>query len=239
MLQNQEATRKATAKQDAADDQTTGCLKRLGIPLVAAVVVIIAGILLASNLLSSDDSSKQGAGTATNCSQTGARRDGAMLIACTAPTGIAGHWELASGLRNPDGLDEGTKVLRPGFTGTVTLGSRSASIDIGDDGAVTGGAYDTSHTEVDDTCTKTVSLSASTASGSFQPDGFGTVTWNGKQTQHDSCRDETGETTFPLQMYFFQDEAGLVACRLGPGATIPTVTPTACSGDEAARFQKL
>ncbi|MEY2459663.1 MAG: hypothetical protein QOG30_1493, partial [Acidimicrobiaceae bacterium] len=187
--------------------------------------------------LGKDDDSKQGASTAESCSQTGARRDGSLLIACSAPAGIAGHWELASGLRNPKGLDEGT-ITGPDFSGSITLGDRSASIDIADDGTVTGGAYDTSHTEADDSCTKTVSLSASSATGSFQPDGFGTVTWNGKQTQHDSCRDETGETVWPLTMYFFQIGDGLIACRLGPGATIPTSTPTACAGDEAAQFQK-
>jgi hypothetical protein len=231
------------------ESEGRGCLPAgLMIPAaIATILAVLIGGLILFNNSSTDDAPRTARPPSTaavtapesSCSEQGARGDGVVLIACDQPASIAGHWELASGLRNPKGLDEGT-ITGPDFSGALTLGERSASFDIADDGAVTGGSYNTEHTESggDDGCTRVIALSASSATGSFQPDGFGTVTWNGSQTLTNSCREGTGETAFPLTMYFFQAGDGLVACRLGPGATIPTTTPTACEGDQAAQFQR-
>jgi hypothetical protein len=212
-----------------------GCTPPLMVGIAAVVIILLLGWFL---LFGGDDDGRPcpGGGTpnpVTGCGQAAApTADGPKPSAGSGSNGgtasLAGHYVLVSGLNDPDGLDEGAR-WDPNLPGRTRLGARSATFDIADDGAVRGGSYDTEHTRITPTCNTTITLTASSATGSFQPDGFGTVTWDGTQTTSRSCTDSgIGETAWPLQLYFFAADDQLVACRLLPGATIPTTTPTAC-----------
>lgn len=223
-----DAKRKDEATRAAADlAANMGCALSRGTILAIGVgVVLIIAVLV---LFLGNDSNERGTAShdqpstkpAATGGDGGAGGDG----------GLAGHWTLSTGLTDETGLDE-FDVVGPDFQGSLRLGPRSASFDIAEDLSVVGGEYHTAHTRTDSVpCTVNAKLDGSSATGAFQKEGFGNVTWAVTQTYSDSCRHSTGTTPLQWQMYFFlNDDGSMTACRLLPSGVFPTTKSTACAG---------
>jgi hypothetical protein len=209
-------------------DAGRGCLRKLGIP-AAAIILVLAfavGVIVLANRDDTKSSSVGATGAAGGGDQT------------TDTDSLAGHWVLIDGLRDMNGRDE--MLLDHTADSPWSLGSRSASFDVAEDGTVTGGAYHAEHTTTTDPCTFHVTLDASTASGAIHAGAFSNVRWEGTQRRDISssgdasaCRD-SGGTPQPVELWFVFSDEDLIACY-------QPWQGNACSqpaGGSAARFHR-
>jgi len=117
---------------------------------------------------------------------------------------FAGHYVLTQGLDDPSGLD----LHNYGGRSADSLGPSDATIDIGDDGTITGGSY---HVSGDSQgCHYT--MNGDTATGNVTQSATGAIIFNGTQTE---AGDKRQTTTFatgrPFQFGIAGDE--LYMCR--------------------------
>ena len=212
-------------------DAGQGCLRKLGIPVAAIILVLavaVGAILIA----------KGGDDTKTSTEGGAAAGGGTADQAADTPGSLAGHWVLVDGLRDMNGRDE--MLLDHSADSPWSLGSRSASFDVAEDGTVTGGSYHAEHTTTTDPCTFHVTLDASTASGAIHAGAFSNVRWEGTQRRDISssgdasaCRDSGGAPQ-PVELWFSVVGEDLVACY-------QPLQGTVCSqpaGGSAARFHR-
>lgn len=171
----------------------SGCSPKVLAVVLVVLALVIAGVLVAKNR--DDGSSKTTTAAADeSCSQTGARGDHVDLIACDKPSGMNGHWVLATGLTNPQKdmpVQCDTQCQHaPGIT--LTVDTPEATIDISGD-KIIGGTYRTGYTttvagnkcpgEID-----RVSKLDATASGGVDENlMYGTLILDGHATDIVSC----------------------------------------------------
>ena len=192
-------------------EKRQGCLQPWGLGAVAAVLVI--AFIIFAIFVTRDDSSKKSSPVAadSSCSESGARRDHLRLIACAANGGgggelssFAGHYVLTQGLDDPTGLDASGQGGLP--SGSAPMGS--ATIDINDSGAITGGTYHASYEGGG--CHRTGDGEGAT--GSVTSGGTGSVIFTASHTNDGTtCRSESFAFNMMYQFGIVGDD--LYMCR--------------------------
>ncbi|MEY2454370.1 MAG: hypothetical protein QOD92_3944 [Acidimicrobiaceae bacterium] len=175
---------------ERADIARAGCTSKY---LILFFLVLGAGAVAAILLLVGGGDSKKESNVASNPTAGGGEL-----------ASFAGHYVLVEGLDDPTGLDAaGQGGLPSGSTG-----AGSATIDIADSGAITGGSYHASYDGGD--CHRTGDGEGAT--GSVTSGGTGSVTFTVSHTNDGrACRSETFGFNMVYQFGIVGDD--LYMCR--------------------------
>jgi hypothetical protein len=175
-------------KVDQAEDELTRrrVSRRLGcsMPLIAALITVGVVSIAAGIMLNDDDDTPSGT-SATDPTSTVASSAEPAGGGAVALSSFAGHYVLVSGLDDPTGVDV-YYAQGPGPYEIEALPG-SAELDIGPDGAITGGRYHASIAveSPNSNCTRFTN-DASRATGSIAVSGegaIGLVEWPGVITR--------------------------------------------------------